>query len=190
MSYFTRKNIITALIIILLVINVAALLTFIFRPHMFKPGREKNCGAMQCPASFMKEELKLSDEQFIIFDEFRKEHMDTINRISARMKEKRKFINAEMMKAAPDTALLKSVSEEVGRDYAAIRMLNVYHYWKVKTVCNDEQKRKLDTVFKGIFYCGERNMGGCGKGPDREGCRKTKYESGGITGCEGRNNIF
>jgi hypothetical protein len=189
MSYFTRKNIITALIIILLVINVVTLATFIFRPHFVFHRENKCCPQRDNPREFLKKELNLSEEQSAKFEQMRKAHSDTLSVLAHEMRGKRNIITTEMMKVKPDSSLLFTTADEIGDIYAAIRKLNILHYWELKSLCNETQKQKLDTVFKGVFCCDEGMFRCFSPRSEKKGCMREKHE-----GCrykqESQNNIY
>jgi hypothetical protein len=174
MSYFTRKNILAALIIILLVINGVTLATFIFRPGFIFHRDNRECRVQRCPADFFREELGLSEEQFQKFDKIRRQHMDTINVLAGQMKAKRILLSAEMMKAAPDSALIFKTTDELGVIYSAIHKINLLHYWHLRSMCSDEQKQKLDSIYKGMFCCKEGMAGPCRDGSGPPGCRRDR----------------
>jgi Spy/CpxP family protein refolding chaperone len=189
MSYFTRKNIITALVIILIVINVVTLATFIFRPH-FVFHRENKCNT-ECdnPRDFLKKELNLTEEQSAKFEQMRKAHSDTLSVLAREMHKKRNELTMEMMKVKPDTLLLFNTTDEIGDIYAAIRKLNIIHYWELKSLCNDTQKQKLDSVFKGVFCCDEGMFKCYGPRSEKNECMREKHK-----GCkfkqESQNSIY
>jgi hypothetical protein len=158
-----KKNALTIVLIVLIIINTAALTTlFIWhRPFEIRIEREFHHGKRS--KEFLKQELNLSDEQSKKMDELKVAHRDTLGFWAEKMREKRNFLTMEMMKTTPNDSLLNATCDEIGVIYATIRKLNIVHYKQVKALCNDEQKRKLDTLFKGIFSCDDNMMGRGGK---------------------------
>jgi hypothetical protein len=190
MNYFTRKNVITALIIVLLVVNVTALLTFVLRPHFLFSGHERSYCPRNNPRDFFKEELNLTEEQSLKFEQLRKNHRDTLENMMLQMKETRQVISSEMMKVKPDSVLLFSKTDELGDIYAAIRKLNILHYWRMKEICDDPQKQKLDSVFNKIFCCEDRMLGRCKNTGEDKGCRRNKHKGDHKNKIEDENNQY
>lgn len=178
MSYFTRKNILTAVIIALFVINIAALLTFVLRPAFLFPEREYSCKPRCKPGDFFKKELNLTDAQSVKFNHLRDGHADTIHALANRMREIRHSISDEMMKPAPDTVMIMSRSDELGQIYSSIRKLNVFHYWQLKALCQDEQKQRLDSIFGRLFCCNDGVSPRCEKSGPGEGCMHDRHPQG------------
>lgn len=180
MSLFSKKNALTIVLVVLIVLNVAALATFIFWPGHLNRMDGKARHERRDPGEFLKSELSLSEEQSAQMDKLKKQHRDTLSVWAEKMRAQRNLLSMEMMKSSPDSALVNATSDTIGDIYAVIRKLNVIHYWEMKKICNDEQKKKLDTIFKGIFCCDDAMYGrfnkfsshGCMK--DKQGCGAEK----------------
>lgn len=176
----SKKNVwLTIVLAVLILVNVAALITiYVWHPQMDKKHDKMGCDK-QHPREILKKELNLSEEQSLQFDGLRKEHKDSVSSLAGRMREKRNMITTEMMKTLPDSAVLFAACDEIGDLYASIRRLNILHYWKMKALCNEEQKKKLDTLFKDIFCCDEKMLGrfnkdhkgGCNPEGPHQGCQ-------------------
>lgn len=178
MAIISKKNLLVIILIVLIIINVVALATFFFWPHHRFDSKDIACKRDKQPSEFLKKELNLNDAQSIKMDQLRKEHLDTLGFWADKMREKRNLLTTEMMKTAPDSTLLFSTCDEIGDIYAAIRKLNVLHYWQMKNVCDSKQQKKLDTVFKGIFCCEDRMMGRFGTQDFKGACPKNKENDG------------
>jgi hypothetical protein len=193
----TKKNLLTIILVVLIAINIAALATLFFWHHHGDATEDRSERHKRMGDDFLKKELNLSDEQTKQMDQLKLAHRDTLALMAGKMREKRNFLTLEMMKTTPNDSLMNATCDEIGVIYATIRKLNIVHYREMKNLCNDEQKKKLDTVFKGIFSCDEtmlcrfekmKSQGGCGdagKGDGKqEGCGRKedkKHEGCGMT---------
>lgn len=177
----TKKNWLTILLIILLTLNIGALTVIFFCNKSAivcnRPQTEKKHHRMA--GEYLKTELNLTDAQSKQMDQLKVAHCDTLGHWVEKMREKRNFLTTEMMKSVPNDSLLNKTCDEIGDIYANIRKLNIQHYRNMKSICNDEQKKKLDTVYKGIFYCDDpmldrfgKKHGSCGiqHNAKHEGC--------------------
>lgn len=188
-----KKNLLTIILVILIILNIGVLITiFVWNKNSTKmPFHTEMRHHKKIAGEFLKEELGLSEAQDKEMDKLRVAHRDSLTFWVEKMREKRNFLTMEMMKTTPDDSLLNATCDEIGDLYATIRKLNVQHYRSMKNLCNDEQKKKLDTLYKGIFCCedpmyerfGRKHMGcgmpenenkhaGCGmpEGQQHEGC--------------------
>ena len=177
----TKKNLLTIILVILISLNIAALAAiFFWHTGQVKVVRHTEIRHHKMAGDFLKDELNLTDEQNLQMDKLKVSHRDTLGFWAASMREKRNFLTMEMMKSEPNDSLLNATCDEIGVIYATIRKLNIVHYRDMKSMCNDEQRKRLDTVFKGIFCCDDAMLGrfdkmkngGCGMKPHarQEGC--------------------
>ncbi len=173
----TKKNLLTIILVVLIVINLAALVAMFCWHRPFDGRENRDMHHRRMADDFLKKELNLTDAQTKQMDALKKTHRDTLSVWANLMREKRNLLTTEMMKTTPNDSLLNATCDEIGVIYSTIRKLNIVHYREMKALCNDEQKKKLDTVFKGIF-CGDEPMlcrfeKGKGKGcgmEDHKGC--------------------
>jgi hypothetical protein len=181
-----KKNLLTIILVVLIVVNIAALTAIFFFHRPFEQRQDHEGRHHRMADDFLKKELNLSETQTKQMDQLKAAHKDTLTFWANQMRERRDFLTMEMMKTSPDDSVLNAACDEIGVIYATIRKLNIVHYREMKALCNDEQKKKLDTVFKSIF-CGDEPMlcrfhkdkgPGCGmhKEGKHEGCGMDKEE--------------
>lgn len=152
-----KKNLLTIILVVLIVVNIAALTAIFFFHRPFDERQDKDRRHHRMAEDFLKTELNLTEEQSKQMDQLKATHKDTLSFWANKMRERRDFLTMEMMKTTPVDSVLNAACDEIGVIYANIRKLNIVHYREMKAICNDEQKMKLDTVFKGIF-CGDEPM--------------------------------
>ncbi len=172
MSRPSHQKWLTIVLIVLIAVNVAALVHFFFFSSSCMTDRPKDKDRHYRAGDYIRQELGLSDEQNEKMETLRRTHSDTILLTAGKMREKRNFLSMEMMKEHPDTLLLFQTCDEIGDLYAEIRKLNVIHYWKMKQICDPGQKKKLDTLFKGVFCCDDP-LSGKYKKHKKHGCNTT-----------------
>ena len=155
MSPVTKKTALTIVLIVLIVMNIAALATFILWPHFRPSPYSKDCTERPHHGDMMKKELNLTEEQGQKMQLLKQHHVDTVAFWTLQLREKRRFLTDEMMKPHPDSNLIFKTSEEIGDIYGTIRTLNVYHYWEMRQICTGDQQKKLDSIFRNLFCCDE-----------------------------------
>ncbi len=153
MDYFKKKNILIRILIILLVINIAAITTIIFGTFRSEwPDRRGIPG--EGPKRFMQDRLNLTEEQKDLFDtyhvEFRKQMKNHLNK----MHYQRTEILEELSKDEPDTAILFQMSDEYGDIHRTLKRNTIMHFIKMKELCNPDQKRELNKILKCIMLEG------------------------------------
>lgn len=162
MDYFKKKNILIWVLIVLLVINIAAITTIIlgtFRPDW--PGRDGMPG--DGPKRFLKERLNLSEEQQKIFDTYHFKFRKQMKGRRDSMRYYRDAILEELSKDDPDTTILFQLSDGYGDLHKSLKRYTIQHFIGMKEFCNPEQRRELNRILKRIL-----NEGFPGDMPGRE----------------------
>ncbi|HOW84391.1 MAG TPA: periplasmic heavy metal sensor [Candidatus Aminicenantes bacterium] len=129
-------------LLVLVVINVSALLTFAYNRWVREPGRRP------APAPSLMRELCLSGPQKKCIEDFRCAFDAETRGILARIQEKRVALVEEMKKTAPDEAVIVRLIEEIGGLQAEIQKKAVANLLKEKEVLTDEQKAKFFRLFQ------------------------------------------
>lgn len=172
-----KRNVLNILLIIVLIVNIITLITLITRPHFkFFIEYEKHFPENRRPGDFICNELNLDSSQTIRFGELKFQHHDTLQKLAAQMKNTRQMLITEMMKESPHDSLLFSLADETGRLHASIKKINIIHYLNIRKICNNEQKVKLDSIFKGIFCCQDKMYGHHRPKPKHGKCEFFKKE--------------
>jgi hypothetical protein len=173
MSYFSKNKSLAWILIILLLFNLAAIGTIIYKMYLPKPLSEqdgcRHSGDRKehhCMKDLFKDELKLDAKQSQQFDIARVAYFDSLNSIHKLMSQKKLEIMNDMVKPQPDTSLLTKETQELGHMFIKARKLFVSHYFELSKICNDQQRKKLDSLFTDVICCqdeGKKQANCCGK---------------------------
>lgn len=173
MSYFSKNKSLAWILIILLLFNLAAIGTIIYKMYLPKHySDQENCmhdgnrKEHHCMKDLFKDELKLDATQTLQFDKARVAYFDTLSSIHKLMNQKKLEIMNDMVKPQPDTAMLNKETQELGSMFIKARKLFVSHYFELSKICNDQQRKKLDSLFTDVICCqdeGKKQGNCCGK---------------------------
>jgi len=140
------KRLWTVGLILLVVINVSALLTFAYHRWFGAPGERLAASpAMSAP---LTRQLCLSGEQEKCIRDIRLSFDSEIGDIQARMREKKRAMVEEMKKESPDGASIDKLIEDISRLQAEIQKKAVLNLLKEKEVLTDEQKATFFRIFE------------------------------------------
>ena len=141
-------------VIALIIINFTAIGTIIFKMYHVE-NRINDNSNRPCAQNILERELNLTPVQAEKFKMLKDAHRDSVFVIHQKMKDQRNFISENMMKSAPDTAMLNRAAEELGYLYGRTRKLYIKHYFDLRNECSPEQKKNLEKLYIGIFCCDE-----------------------------------
>ena len=133
-------------LLLLIVINVSALLTFAYNRWVREPGGPPTASAVL--ADTFTRQLCLSGQQEKCIKDFRFAFDSEISDIQARMQEKRLALVEELKKGSPDGATLDKLIEDISRLQAEIQKKAVENLLKEKEVLTDEQKATFFRLFE------------------------------------------
>lgn len=129
-------------LLVLVVINVSALLTFAYNRWVREPGRRP------APAASFTRELCLSGPQKKCIEDFRCAFDAETRGILAKIQEKRVALVEELKKPVTDGAVIGRLIEDIGGLQAEIQKKAVANLLKEKEVLTDDQKAKFFRLFE------------------------------------------
>lgn len=118
--------------------------------------------------SFFWGELGLSSDQEEDIADFNTEYNETAGEIATELSDLRNEIVTEISKENPDEDYLESVIAKFGEYHADLKRTTVGFYNQLSSVCTDEQRGRLEFMFRdmldpdGVVY--GRGRGGQGRG--------------------------
>ena len=169
MNFFQKKRLIFWVMIILVVINVAALSSFFLFKKTPVPADCCTPEKQQCAA--FRDELKLSDEQTLKVATINQSYKESAGPISTSIKETRTTILAELDKEQPDTNRLNVFASELALLQLKIQKENIKQYLALKRVCTPEQAQRLSALYRDLYGC-----------PMQNGQMKHRYRKGQVNG--------
>lgn len=142
-----KQKILIIAVVVLVILNVTTLSLLWFS----KPGRQHHRSRRKQPDvdHFLKRKLDLSNEQAEIFKSIREEHFESTHDIQHSLREDRQQLSRIL--SSEDTALQNELMRKISNKNAAVERLNFRHLQNLKTVCNEEQKVKFDSVILRII---------------------------------------
>jgi len=152
MNASKKDRIIQWLNIFLLVINISAFGTILLlnRQTPVKSLDKYNSD------EFLRDELKLSDEQFrkiaLLDSEVFRIHQTLLDIEFApnfRLVE-------EMTSASPSKARMDSIAQNIGKLHAGLKKQTIKHFDNIKSICDEDQKLLLDQLLKEMMELGDQ----------------------------------
>ena len=157
MNFFVKNRLIFWLLLVLIIINISALLTFFI---MFRAEKKELPEAASNNTSrTFQEQLSLTQEQSDTVFYINNNHRRVAEPISVALKEKRSELLAELEKDHPDTVLLDRYADEIGTLQKEMQKASIRHYLELKGVCDPHQCRKLSSFYRQLYGGNEYGMG-------------------------------
>jgi len=165
MNFFQKNRLILWVLIILVVINISALISFFLFTRTQAPAACCSPEEQQC-VSF-RDELNLSAKQNIQVSAINKAYTESAEPIAAAIKEARAAILTELEKEIPDTLYLDTLTNQLALLQMKIQKENIKQYGALKRVCTPEQVQRLSTLYRDLYGC-----------PMQNGQMKHRYRNG------------
>lgn len=152
MNTQTKKQLITGLIIFLVVVNVAALSTIIYRNRATPPINDDYIQLRQRVEEqgmyrFFRDELQLSEDQYKQFRDINHQNMIESRDIAKQLHVKRVEMIDEISKNNPDKEKLDKIAKDIGLLHYNLKRNTYNHFLELKNICNEEQQGKLQHMF-------------------------------------------
>ncbi len=150
-TFFSKNTVLIWAVLLLLVLNASIVGTMLYRsirdrrtmnlPHVPLHLRQPT------PGAFLKDELGLSDEQFLRFRESREQYQARVREMNHRIGIVRRNYLRELMQKQSDTVHLKLTSDSIGRMHAALMEETGQYYHQILQLCQEDQVEKLNNFF-------------------------------------------
>ncbi|MBN1633978.1 MAG: periplasmic heavy metal sensor [Ignavibacteria bacterium] len=160
MDVFKQNKILIWIIIILVVINLGTIAGMWVMHLGRKPHHEilihqsPHLPDRKSPGigrfEMLGTELQFDEEQMSKFNEFRSGHQNEMKNLVEKINEKKKQILSEISVPESDTEKVGILFSEIGQYQTSIEKEIFNHFRKIKMICNDEQKQKLEKILKDI----------------------------------------
>ncbi len=142
-----KKNLVILFLILLTIVNIAALVTFAY--HRFQPRPPLlPMNHPDKPENFIRRELGLNEEQAKQFEtHFNKLKME-MDPLLDSLRIKRSELTEEMAAGVPGVDRLDSLAEEIGAMEVRLQKKMITHMLETKAFLNPEQQKKFFMLFK------------------------------------------
>ena len=149
MEHTTRNKLLTWLVVLLLVANVASI-------TMFWVGKEKTAAARQKqqqrerPAEFLIRELQLDAKQQDELEILRAAHTDAAVTLRKQLKEAKEMFFALIKQPGVTDSMKFAAAKPVSIITEKLDLLALNHFIKVRAICNEEQQKKFDKIIEQV----------------------------------------
>lgn len=161
MNTILNKKWVAWVVLALFLLNISALSTILIYTYRAKPEPEIKKSVHQGirPGKEIINELGLDSSQARVFHHIRSEFFDDIKPSLEKLQQKRKIIIDEINKDNPDTVFLNAVADTMGKIQADLKKETLRHYFRVRKICNEQQRSKLSDLYSGMFMIDEGTKG-------------------------------
>ncbi|MEE4198369.1 MAG: periplasmic heavy metal sensor [Bacteroidales bacterium] len=184
MNTVTKKHLIIGLIIFLVVVNIAALSTILYRNRNLPQPVDQDYIQFrqrveeQGMYRFFRDELQLTPEQFNRFREMNEKNRTASRRIARELHIQRVAMVEEISKENPDPGKLDSIAHEIGKLHYELKRNTFEHFLALKAICNEEQQEKLQHMYMRMIDdqgFGQR-PGRMNRHPERRGRNEGRFQ--------------
>jgi len=142
-----KKNLAILLLILLTIVNVAALATIAY--HRFHHKRAfPPMDRPDTPERFIQRELDLNEEQVKEFESQDKRFREETKPIHDSLRAKRKELMDEIAAEKPNVDKLDRLAEEIGALETTLKKKTTAHLLEGKAILTPEQQKKFFSLFK------------------------------------------
>ncbi|MCK9616652.1 MAG: periplasmic heavy metal sensor [Lentimicrobiaceae bacterium] len=145
----TRKiALLTWTVIILLIINIAALGTMAY--HSFRHSTPEEQNPRGIGGGFIEKELQLSPMQKTQFKTLRMEFFSSSSEIFKQQRENKQKMIRELSNDTPDTSELHAIALSMGELHKQLKINTYRHFIALQKICTPTQRKKLKTLLNKI----------------------------------------
>ena len=175
MEKSSKKKILIGILIALMLMNLAALGTFVYQKYFSEPKKEQNWDKEKNPQErvkhFVRKELNLTDVQFENYCRFKDINLKNSDEIWDRLIRLRQTALVEITKENPDTILLAELSDSIGIYHHKMQKEMVRHFLTVKKSLSQEQIPKFNEMILNMEKREWRRHGNSRDGAGNQGQR-------------------
>ncbi|NOR76398.1 MAG: periplasmic heavy metal sensor [Draconibacterium sp.] len=144
------------IIVILIATNLSMGISFLYHKQQDKKFMEQlEEAAIDVPSErrtrFFREQLNLGQDQMDIFRELNRDYNKIAWQVTHQLETLRAEMVRELGKENPGEKRLDSISKQIGELHANLKKETIDYYMQMKTVCNEEQKVKLNEIFMSML---------------------------------------
>jgi flagellar basal body-associated protein FliL len=145
-----KKKILIGILIALILMNLAALGTFVYQKYLSEPKKEQNWDKDKNPQErvkhFVRRELNLTDAQFENYCRFKDTNIKNSDEIWNHLVRLRQSALLEITSENPDTVRLSELSDSIGIYHKRMQKEMVRHFLSVKKTLKKDQIPKFNEM--------------------------------------------
>jgi Spy/CpxP family protein refolding chaperone len=166
-------------IVILVATNLSMGITFLVHKQQdLKAAKQAQETAIEVPTEqrtkFFREQLNLTQEQVNQFRELNRGYNRTAWEITHQLEGLRAQMIEEMGKPVADRQRLDEITKEIGELHTRLKNVTIDYYMGMKNACDEEQKEKLNEIFRSMLKQNEDVKLPGGYGRNGRGFRNNK----------------
>lgn len=152
----TTYRMLVWVIVILLATNLSMAITFLYHKQQDKKAAQQTEeSAVEVPAEqrtrFFREQLNLNQEQGNQFRELNRNYNRSAREITIQLEKLRNEMVAELGKTELAKEKLEEITKTIGELHTQLKNVTIDYYLGMKTVCDDNQKEKLNEIFQSML---------------------------------------
>ena len=161
-TFFTQNKVLVWLVIFLLILNLSVITTIVYTKY--KQAKTMKLPAVTMrhpppgPGIFLKNELSMSDQQFVQFNEARTKYQARARELNRQLAVIKKNYYDELMKSNPDLHVIRASCDSIGAKHVQLMQETGRYYLEIGKSCNDDQIIKLNTFFSSVIQSENRPM--------------------------------
>lgn len=150
----TKYRLLIWLVFILFAMNLSTIASLVYHTRQTKKqtttqqASDQSVVKAEQGARFFREQLNLNPAQTNRFREINREYNHTAHNIANDLEQLRLIMVEAMGKTESDTVRLNTICREIGHQHEQLKKLTVDYYLKMKSSCNEDQRIKLNNIFK------------------------------------------
>lgn len=165
-------------IVFLAAMNVATIVTVLRNRNLTREENfvddgsqsQQETGAIRYSGRWYRDQLNFNSEQMNRFAGFNAAFREDVQSININLNLLRQKMLDEMASEETDTLRLNQLSDSIGSLHSNLKKVTYKYYTDLKTICNEQQKEKLEYLFSGMFSI-DGPMGSYGRG-NQQGRRR------------------
>jgi len=169
MNVFYKNRLVFWMLIVLVIINISALISFLLFPKEQAPASCCSTEEQQC--NVFRDELDLSAAQDLKVRAINQNYMASAGPVALSIKEARASILTELDRDQPDTVRLNELTSQLAGLQMKIQKENNKQYSELRRVCTPGQAQKLSALYRDLYGC--PMQGGQGKHRYRHGQQRS-----------------
>jgi Spy/CpxP family protein refolding chaperone len=175
----SKYRILQGLVILLFVLNAATIATLLYHtgrenaPVTLRQGENQSAAKEEQGARYFREQLSLDPAQTDKFRDINRNYNRSTHLLAVELEQLRQEMVRELGQPDSSQPRLDEICRQIGSKHEELKKLTVDYYLKMKSTCSDEQRDKLNTLFRGMVQKEDSvaTHKGQGKGPRWRGGR-------------------
>ncbi|MFP4526073.1 MAG: Spy/CpxP family protein refolding chaperone [Bacteroidales bacterium] len=165
MNKYTKKQLLIGGLVLLVVINLAALGTVLYNNYQQKQNQSEEIGERRYPnktqsdsirhpkrgdhfGQFIKEKLNFDKNQYNEFSEIRRRNRQKQMSLHKKMQEKRNRMMEELASDQPNEDKLLEINDSITEIQSELNKVLINYFKEVREICNPEQREEFNKLIR------------------------------------------